>query len=120
MDNRYPLMLFCFPALALVGAVAEPLQDGTYGTRTVASEDEHAAAMSDGWQETPADARAAHADRIAAEQAATLGSVNTEPDDNAPPTRAELEAKATELQIRFDKRTSDKALSDRIAAALEP
>lgn len=42
------------------------------------------------------------------------------PDDNAAPTRAELEAKATELGIRFDGRTKDKKLGqliqDRLSA----
>jgi hypothetical protein len=46
--------------------------------------------------------------------------VDTAPDDNAAPTRAELEAKATELGIRFDGRTKDKKLGqliqDRLSA----
>jgi hypothetical protein len=46
--------------------------------------------------------------------------VATAPDDNAAPTRAELEAKATELGIRFDGRTKDKKLGqliqDRLSA----
>jgi len=41
-------------------------------------------------------------------------------DEDAPPTRAELEAKATELGIRFDGRTKDKKLGqliqDRLSA----
>ena len=44
----------------------------------------------------------------------------TAPEDNAAPTRAELEAKATELGIRFDGRTKDKKLGqliqDRLSA----
>lgn len=43
-----------------------------------------------------------------------------QPDDDAAPTRAELEAKATELGIRFDGRTKDKKLGqliqDRLSA----
>jgi hypothetical protein len=46
--------------------------------------------------------------------------VATVPEDGAPPTRAELEAKATELGIRFDGRTKDKKLGqliqDRLSA----
>lgn len=38
---------------------------------------------------------------------------------DAPPTRAELEAKALELGIRFDGRTSDKKLGALISASLE-
>lgn len=41
------------------------------------------------------------------------------PDENAPPTREELEAKATELGIPFNGRTSDKKLSGLIATALQ-
>lgn len=46
--------------------------------------------------------------------------VDTPPEDDAPPTRAELEAKAKELGIRFDGRTGDKKLGqliqDRLSA----
>jgi len=41
------------------------------------------------------------------------------PEDNSPPTREELEAKATELGIPFNGRTSDKKLSGLIATALQ-
>lgn len=40
-------------------------------------------------------------------------------DDVSPPTRDELEAKAKELSVSFNARTSDKKLAERIAAALE-
>lgn len=40
-------------------------------------------------------------------------------DDNAPPTREELETKATELGIKFDGRTSDAKLGSLIAKAME-
>ena len=46
--------------------------------------------------------------------------VETAPEDDAAPTRAELEAKAKELGIRFDGRTGDKKLGqliqDRLSA----
>ncbi len=38
--------------------------------------------------------------------------------DNAPPTREELRAKATELGLSFGPNTSDKKLGDMIAAKL--
>ena len=41
------------------------------------------------------------------------------PDEDASPTREELEAKATELGIPFNGRTSDKKLSGLIATALQ-
>ena len=40
------------------------------------------------------------------------------PEDNAPVTREELEAKATELAVPFNKRTSDKKLAGLIETAL--
>lgn len=38
--------------------------------------------------------------------------------DDAPPTREELEAKATELEIKFDGRTTDKILAEKIEFVL--
>jgi hypothetical protein len=60
--------------------------------------------------------------RLLAEQAAAAAQaeaqavevVETAPEDDAAPTRAELEAKATELGIRFDGRTKDKKLGQLI------
>ncbi len=40
-------------------------------------------------------------------------------EDDAPPTREELEAKATELNIKFDGRTSDAGLAKKIEDALK-
>jgi hypothetical protein len=47
-------------------------------------------------------------------QAQAVEAVDIAPDDDAPPTREELEAKATELGIRFDGRTRDKKLGQLI------
>ena len=58
----------------------------------------------------------------AAAQAAVQAAAPVEaavPDEDAPPTREELEAKATELGIPFNGRTSDKKLSGLIATALQ-
>jgi len=60
-----------------------------------------------------ADAQAAAAAKVQAPVESTV------PNDNAPVTRAELEAKATELGIPFNGRTSDKKLSGLIATALQ-
>jgi len=60
-----------------------------------------------------ADAQAAAPAKVQAPAESTV------PDDNAPVTRAELEAKATELGIPFNGRTSDKKLSGLIATALQ-
>jgi hypothetical protein len=65
-------------------------------------------ALADGWFATTTEAKEARAEASLREAAL-----------NAPATRAELEAKATELGIKFTDRTSDKKLGDLIAANLE-
>lgn len=54
--------------------------------------------------------------RLLREQAAVkvVQIVEAVPEDDAPPTRAELEAKAKELGIKFDGRTGDKKLGQLI------
>jgi len=85
-----------------------PLQraGGSYGHLLVQDETEHAAAVKAGWFETLPEA-------IEGKVESTV-----EPDD-APPTRAELEAKATELGIKFDRRLGDKRLAELIREHLE-
>jgi len=60
------------------------------------------------------------AEAAAKAEAQAVEVVDTAPEDDAAPTRAELEAKATELGIRFDGRTKDKKLGqliqDRLSA----
>lgn len=67
--------------------------------------DEVDGALADGWFLTPTEA----GESVKA----------AEPADDAPPTRKELEAKATELHIKFDGRTTDKKLGELIAAKLK-
>ena len=60
------------------------------------------------------------AEAAAQAQAKVVEVVEAVPEDDAAPTRAELEAKAKELGIRFDGRTGDKKLGqliqDRLSA----
>lgn len=77
--------------------------------RLVRGADEHAQALADGWVEQPWEV-VAPAEKPAAEPV---------PDDDAPPTRAELEQKARELGIKFDGRWGDKRLADAIADKLK-
>jgi hypothetical protein len=60
------------------------------------------------------------AEAAAQAEAQAVEVVDTAPQDDAAPTREELEAKATELGIRFDGRTKDKKLGqliqDRLSA----
>lgn len=62
--------------------------------------------------------RIAAEERAAAEAAAAAAATARKNADSAPPTRAELEAKATELGIEFSPNIGDKKLGERIAAAL--
>lgn len=111
MDD-HPKMLYRFPA---TGENSMSLEGSSYDTRVVADETAEAAALDEGWCATWPAAKEAHA---AAQQAAA-SAAQTQSDAVTPPTRAELEQKATELGIKFDGRTSDKKLGDLIAATLE-
>jgi len=97
-----------FPTLVYRCPGTNQRQGGTYSYRQIADDDELAAALVDGWFATLTEAIAGKSDVQVADVV-----------DEAPPTREEMEAKATELGIKFDGRTSDKALRDRITAALE-
>lgn len=71
-----------------------------------------------GWHYTLEDAAAAvNGSRLAVAPPAVSAIVSV-PDDNAPPTREELEIQARKLGVRFDGRTGDKALLARINEAL--
>jgi hypothetical protein len=71
-------------------------------------------ALSGGWFLTTPEAKAAKDEADAAKVAKVQ-----KPDNLLPATRAELEQKANELGIKFNDKTSDKKLSDLIAATLE-
>lgn len=82
--------------------------------------------LEQGWFKTPAEAKAAHEFISAATAGAmkTAAPMDTQQAnetliDNSPATRAELEAKATELGLKFDGRTGDKKLGEMIEAKLK-
>ncbi len=81
----------------------------TYSYVGVKTQEELDAKLSDGWHETLADA-------IAPKAAAPAEPII--PDDNAAPLRSELEEKAKELGLKFDGRTSDNKLAQKIQEAL--
>lgn len=80
----------------------------------VEDEEQFDAALAEGWFSTVPEAIKGVADKPV-----DTTKADDSVDDSAAPTRDELEAKATELGIKFDKRTSDKKLGDQISAALE-
>ena len=97
MDD-FPKMLYRAPG-------ADVLTDsGPMATLIVGNADDCGAALQDGWFETSPEAAAAIAKPAS---------------EDAPPTRAELEQKATELGIAFDGRWGDKKLSAAIADKLK-
>ncbi len=101
------------------------LESGWYDLRVVHTKDDLDAALADGWFLDQYAAKAAHeAAALAAQPAAAAGAgdagaaASAVPAADAPPTRAELEQKASELGVRFDGRVSDKTLAQRIADKL--
>lgn len=103
-----------FPRMIYRTGGAEEIHGGRFATLIVNDQDELDAALAGGWYLTTTEAKAAT--EKAATTAAAAGAAI--PDDNAPPTRAELEAKATELGIEFSPRIGDAKLAERIDAAL--
>ena len=82
---------------------------GTYDFTGVSTQEEYDQKLAEGWFDSIEDALAPKP--VEAPSDPVL-------DDNAPPTRAELEAKATELGIKFDGRYSDKKIAQMIDEAL--
>ena len=100
----------------------------TYGVLEVFDAQSLANSLARGWHPTleaaVAAVEASARPVVAAPQAAAIVEakapvVDTVPEDNAPPTREELEEKARELGVKFDGRTGDKLLLRRINEALE-
>jgi hypothetical protein len=83
---------------------------GTYDYLAIESEEELADAIKDGWFKTLPEAMGEKsAPKIVAEEPSNEGSVS----------RAELEEMATSLKIKFDGRTTDKSLTDKIDRAMK-
>lgn len=80
-----------------------------FDTLLVEGEEQQQAAISGGWFESVPEALAPKVEPVAEPEI---------PSDDAGPTREELEAKATELGLKFDGRTSDRKLGALISEAL--
>lgn len=81
-----------FPRMMYRPGTQWPLDNGVFDLLTVEYEEQMHIAQADGWTTSPG------------------------AEDDAPPTRSELEQRAAALGIKVDKRWSDKRLSDAIAA----
>ena len=99
-----------FPRMVYrVGAMAV-LESGRFDHKIVADAGELEEAKAEGW----------HLDQYAAGDAAKpKEAADDDAPDDSPPTRAELEAKAIELGIGFNARTTDEKLAAKIAEKLK-
>lgn len=88
----------------------QELIDGYRATCQVFADKDLHSALADGWVKTLAET-------VKPVQSNPIEPV--EPEDNSPPSREELELKATDLGIKFDGRTSDKKLLALIEDALK-
>jgi len=89
----------------------------SFDFRGVKSEEELNAKLASGWSRTLAEAINPEIKTVTVEAA---DPELTQEEEHRPPTRAELEQKATELGIKFDGRTGDKRLLMLINAMLMP
>ena len=89
----------------------------SYRYVSVNSLEEHDAYLAQGWS-TSADLAIDRANAPTPAPAPAPVPAPVVPEDNAPPTRAELETKARELGLKFDGRTSDRTLLRRITQAI--
>lgn len=96
-----------FPTLVYKGHGPHSRAGGTYDYTAANDLEELDAKLADGWFTTLPEAIEAH-DKPTAPKS----------DDNAPPTRKELETKAKELGIKFNNKTTDAELSASITKAL--
>lgn len=95
-----------FPTLVYRTPGPHHAPKGTYEYRAAKSPEEWEEAKTYGWFLSLPEA------------IAKKHSADEEPADDAAPTREELEAKASKLSIKFDGRTSDKVLGEKIEYVL--
>ena len=97
-----------FPRLVYKAPGPNSMQGGTYASMLVTDHEELKDSFRKGWFATlPEAVEGKH-----------VIDDETELDDDAPPSREEMEEKARELGIKFDGRTGDKTLLKRINEAL--
>ena len=122
-----------FPALVYrAPGSSQHSSGGRYRYRGAADQVEYDALLAEGWHSTILEAVVAAGDRAFAHNRKPAGLLAkaraklaeqapvavVEAEDDAPATRVEMEAKAAELGIKFDGRTSDARLLAKITEAL--
>lgn len=108
--SKFPTIVYRTP-----GPHKKP-RGGSYAYRAAADKDAFDALIAKGWFPSYEEAAAGKAAGKIIEAAEAFEDAI---DDVSAPTRDELEAKAKELGVSFNARTSDKKLAERIAEALE-
>ena len=111
-----------FPAFVYKAKGKYQRPGGGYDYLHVKDDVEFQNALADGWFESlTAAVEALKSKKFAETPVSKPAEPVSEPfvDDIAPPTRQELETKATELGIKFDGRYSDKRIAQLIDEALE-
>lgn len=108
-----------FPRMVYQAGGTEEIHGGRFATNIVNDQDELDAALAGGWHLTTPEAKAAAEKPVDASAAgAGAGAADNDKDDNAPPTRDELKAKAAELGLTFPGNVSNVKLAEMIDAAL--
>lgn len=122
-----------FPNLVYISPGPHQFGASSFGYRSVNNLDELEQAVKDGYYPTPEIAVKKPTDfdwTLYAEQQGWMEeesepeastenvAEDTAADLQAPPTRAELEAKADELKIKYNGNTKDETLAEKIAAAI--
>lgn len=108
--TSFPTILYKTP-----GPHKKP-RGGTYKTTGAADKAEFDELLKKGWFPSYEEAAAG---KIAGKIIKAAEAFEDAVDEVSAPTRDELEAKAKELGVSFNARTSDKKLAERIAEALE-
>lgn len=108
--TEFPTIMYRVP-----GPHKKP-RGGTYKTIGAADKAEFNELLKKGWYPSYEEAAA---DKVATEIIEAAEASEDAVDEVSAPTRDELEAKAKELGVSFNGRTSDKKLAERIAEALE-
>jgi hypothetical protein len=103
-----------FPRMVYQAGGTGEIHGGRFATHIVNDQDELDAALADGWHLSTPEAKAA-AEKLSSGGA---GANQANPDDNAPPTRDELKAKATDLGLTFAGNISTEKLAALVDAAL--
>lgn len=107
-----------FPAILYKSPGKHLCRYGTFNFVGVKTQAEFDAKINNGWHPTQAAAFASQEQKIRPPTEPQSAPI-VKDSDESPPTRAELEQKANELGLKFDGRTTDKRLLERIEEALK-